>query len=68
VAVTVERHLGAPVPRKRTTDLGSQPRPGVELVFCCPWHRNLLLAPCFPKFGEPRQSSIPFGKIENDAL
>jgi hypothetical protein len=35
-----------------------------------PWHRNLLLALCFPKFGEPRQSSIPFGKIEieNDAL
>jgi hypothetical protein len=32
------------------------------------WHRNLLLALRFPKFGEPRQSSIPFGKIENDAL
>jgi hypothetical protein len=32
------------------------------------WHRNLLLALCFPKFGEPRQSSMPFGKIENDAL
>jgi hypothetical protein len=31
-----------------------------------PWHQNLSLALCFPKFGEPRQSSIPFGKIENE--
>jgi len=27
-----------------------------------------LLALRFPKFGEPRQSSMPFGKIEIDAL
>jgi hypothetical protein len=28
--------------------------------------RNLL--PALPQLGQPRQSTVPFGKIENDAL
>jgi hypothetical protein len=62
VAVTVERHLARPCAAQ--TNHGPRPRPGVEPVFCCrweplrsrgPWHRNLLLALCFPKFGERRR-------------
>jgi hypothetical protein len=29
--------------------------------------RNLLVELCFPLLGQPRQSFMPFGKIENDA-
>jgi hypothetical protein len=46
----------------------TEDRPRRGVVGDCLPMRNLLLELCFPQLGQSRQSIVPFGKIENDAL